>query len=126
MALDPSGAAAFVLTSSGISVIPLDTVAAAAAPQVGNNAVVNTANFQAAVAPNGLISIIGRNLGSVASAAVTPLPTALGNVCVTLNNVPLPLPIHLRIIMEALDGLSASMGEDPSKARRDETKSDES
>ena len=32
---------------------------------------------------------------------------------------------RLREIMEALDGLSASMGEDLSKARRDETKPDE-
>jgi uncharacterized protein (TIGR03437 family) len=89
MALDPSGTAAYVLTSSGLSVIPLDTPVTAV-PQVGNNGVVNTANFQTAVAPNGLISIIGRNFGSNASANA-PLPGLLGGVCVTLNNTPIPL-----------------------------------
>lgn len=91
MAIDPSGTAAFVLTASGISVVPLDTPTAAAVPQVSNGGVVNTANFQASMAPDGLISIIGRNLGSTASATSVPLPAILGNVCVTLNNTPLPL-----------------------------------
>jgi uncharacterized protein (TIGR03437 family) len=88
MALDPSGTAAFVLTASGMSVIPLDTPAGT---QVTASGVVNSANFQAAVAPNGLISIIGRNLATTASSPGTPLPTVLGSSCVTLNNTPLPL-----------------------------------
>jgi uncharacterized protein (TIGR03437 family) len=90
MALDAAGTAAFVLTASGISVIPLDTPATSA-PQVAANGVVSAANFQTAIAPNGLISIMGRNLASSASAAGTPLPTVLGGACVTLNNTPLPL-----------------------------------
>jgi uncharacterized protein (TIGR03437 family) len=91
MALDPAGTTAFVLTASGISVIPLDGTAGSTAAQVVASGVVNAANFQSAVAPNGLIAIIGRNLASTASAASTPLPTVLGNSCVTLNNTPLPL-----------------------------------
>ena len=39
---------------------------------------VNAANFQAAVAPNGLVSIIGRNLAATDSAASTPLPDDFG------------------------------------------------
>jgi len=91
MALDAAGTTAFVLTASGISVVPLEAATSTAAPQVSANGVVNAANFQAAVAPNGLISIIGRNLAGTASAASTPLPTLLGGACVTLNNIPLPL-----------------------------------
>jgi uncharacterized protein (TIGR03437 family) len=91
MAVNAAGTVAFVLTASGISVVPLDAQAGTGIPSVSANGVVNAANFQAAVAPNGLISIIGRNLATTASAAGTPLPTLLGNACVTLNNTPLPL-----------------------------------
>jgi uncharacterized protein (TIGR03437 family) len=92
MAVEPSGANAFVLTESGLSIIPMDAPSAAGAPAVSANGVVNAANFQAAVAPNGLISIIGRNLASTASVASgITLPTVLGGACVTLNNVPVPL-----------------------------------
>jgi uncharacterized protein (TIGR03437 family) len=91
MAINAAGNAAFVLTASGISVIPLDTVSTAGAPQIATNGIVNTANFQTAVAPNGLISIMGRNLGTTAASGTTPLPSTLGGVCVTLNNAPLPL-----------------------------------
>jgi uncharacterized protein (TIGR03437 family) len=90
MAVDAAGTAAFILTASGISVIPLDA-ASGSAPQVGANGIVNAANFQAAIAPTGLISIVGRNLATTESASATPLPTILGGTCVTLNNTPLPL-----------------------------------
>ena len=43
------------------------------------------------MAPNGLISIIGRNLASTATATSTTLPTLLGGACVTLNNTPIPI-----------------------------------
>ena len=91
MAVDPTGAMAFVVTASGLSLIPLDTTGGASAPTVPNNGVVNAANFQPAIAPNGLVSIIGRNLAATASATSSTLPTILGGTCVTLNNSPLPL-----------------------------------
>jgi uncharacterized protein (TIGR03437 family) len=91
MALDPSGTMAFVITESGLSLIPLDTVAAASAPSVAGNGVVNVANFQSAVAPNGLIAIFGRNLAGNATFTGNTLPTLLGGTCVTLNNTPVPL-----------------------------------
>jgi uncharacterized protein (TIGR03437 family) len=93
MALDPSGPTAYVLTASGLSVIPLDAPAGGqqAVPQVPGNGVVNTANYLGSVAPGGLISIFGRNLGATASASGAPLRTLLGGTCVTLNNSPLPL-----------------------------------
>jgi uncharacterized protein (TIGR03437 family) len=91
MLLDSAGATAFVLTASGLSVIPLATSTAQNLPQVPGNGVVNTANFLGTVAPGGLISIFGANLASAATAASSPLPTLLGGACVTLNNTPLSL-----------------------------------
>jgi uncharacterized protein (TIGR03437 family) len=91
MALDPSATNAYVLTASGLSIIPLGPVSSQSAPALTANAVVNTASFTAGVAPGSLISIFGRNLGQSAAAGSTPLPTVLGGSCVTLNNSPLPL-----------------------------------
>jgi len=91
MVLDSAGATAFVLTASGLSVIPLATSTAQNLPQVPANGVVNTANYQGGVAPGGLISIFGANLASSATAVSSPLPTLLGGSCVTLNNAPLSL-----------------------------------
>lgn len=91
MALDPAGTAAYVLTASGISVVPVSAAVNTAIPQVSAAGVVNAANFQANVAPGGLISIIGRNLATTDTASNTPLASILGGSCVTLNNTPLPL-----------------------------------
>jgi uncharacterized protein (TIGR03437 family) len=91
MALDAAGTTAFVLTESGLSLVPLDTTTTAT-PTVSNNGVVNAANFLPSIAPNGLVAIIGRNLATTASANTTAaLPTVLGGTCVTLNNTPIPL-----------------------------------
>ena len=91
MAVDSSLLNAYVLTASGLSIIPLTPVPAQSAPALTGSAVVNTANFTQAVAPGGLISIFGRGLAGNSSASVTPLPQVLGGSCVTLNNTPLPL-----------------------------------
>ncbi len=91
MAVDPSGTNAFILTSSGLSIIPLAAVSAQTAPALTGSAVVNTASYTSGVAPDGLISIFGRNLGGSVAASAVPLPTVLGGACVTLNNAPLPL-----------------------------------
>ena len=91
MAVDATGSTAFVLTTSGLSVIPIGATPASSLPALANNGVVNTANFLPAVAPGGLISIFGRNLAAATSAPGTPLPTVLGGTCVTFNNTPLPL-----------------------------------
>ncbi len=90
MAVDSSGTTAFVLTTSGLSIVPLGA-SGTQAPQLPGTAVVNTANFQPAVAPGGLISIFGSNLASAATSASSPLPTVLGGTCVTVNNTPIPL-----------------------------------
>jgi uncharacterized protein (TIGR03437 family) len=91
MVLDSAGTTAFVLTASGLSVIPLATATTQNAPQVPGNGVVNLANYGSGVAPGGLIGIFGSNLASAATSASSPLPSVLGGACVTLNNTPLPL-----------------------------------
>ena len=88
LAIDPGATTAYVLTTSGLSVIPL--TASAAVPQTTNAGVVNTANYQTRIAPGGLVSIFGKSLASSATASA-PLPTILGGTCVTLNNAPIPL-----------------------------------
>jgi uncharacterized protein (TIGR03437 family) len=91
MAVDAGGNTAYVLTTSGLSIIPIDRAPAADRPQVMTNGIVNTANYQASVAPNGLVAIFGKNLASSASSGGYPLPNVLGGSCVTLNNAPMPL-----------------------------------
>jgi len=91
MAVDSAGTVAFVLTTSGLSLIPISATPISGLPTVANGGVVSTANYLPAVAPGGLISIFGRNLASDATAPGTPLPTILGGTCVTFNNTPLPL-----------------------------------
>ena len=89
MAVDAAGANAYVLTASGLSIIPISTTGPAA-PQLASTPVVNSANLTSAVAPGGLISVVGKNLAATATASA-PLPSILGGTCVTLNNSPLPL-----------------------------------
>ncbi|HEV3198047.1 MAG TPA: hypothetical protein VGZ73_09070 [Bryobacteraceae bacterium] len=90
MALDPAATTAYVLTVSGLSVIPLGAVTAAqTAPQLAGTPLVNSANLTAGVAPGGLVSIFGTNLSAGDNSSGTPLPTTLGGTCVTLNNAPL-------------------------------------
>jgi uncharacterized protein (TIGR03437 family) len=93
MAVDASGANAYVLTTSGLSIMPLIAASAASTlPALTGAGMVNSANFTTAVAPVGLVSVMGRNLASSATApSGATLPTLLGGTCVTLNNAPLPL-----------------------------------
>ena len=91
MAVDPAGATAYVITASGLSIIPLTAVSAADRPQPAARGAVNLASYQLPVAANGLLSIFGQNLASSDAASSSPLPLVLGGACVTLNNIALPL-----------------------------------
>ncbi|MGE5487316.1 MAG: hypothetical protein ACM3ZB_05790 [bacterium] len=86
----PRGEAVVSLSTSGFMVLPADYEAGPNAPRV--RTAVNSADFSTAVAPGGLISIFGDNLSSVtASASQTPLPTLLGDTCITINDQLAPL-----------------------------------
>jgi len=91
MAVDSSSASAYVLTASGLQIVPFPTTGTQNIPLAPANGVVNTASYLPSLASGGLISIFGQHLASAASSAGTPLPNVLGGTCVTLNNTPLPL-----------------------------------
>jgi len=79
-----------VLTTSGFTVLPWAYDASVAAPSI--NKIVNAADLTKPVAPGGLISIFGNNLSPVnVATSQMPLPTALGDSCLTINGVAVPV-----------------------------------
>ena len=80
----------YALTLSGLSVVSL-AASTGRTPVFSANQVVNSASRTAPVAGGSLVSIFGSNLADPASAVATPLPTNLGGVCVTANEIAIPL-----------------------------------
>ena len=91
MAVNSAGTVAYIITTSGLSIVNLTAIPASAKPLPAAKGTVNLGSYQTTIAPNSLVSIFGSNLGSSAVAATTPLPLILGGTCVTLNNIALPL-----------------------------------
>jgi uncharacterized protein (TIGR03437 family) len=91
MAVNSAGTVAYIITTSGLSIINLAAAPASAKPLPAAKGTVNLGSYQTTIAPNSLVSIFGGNLGSSAVATTTPLPLILGGTCVTLNNIALPL-----------------------------------
>lgn len=78
------------LTTSGFTVLPWTYDTAVAPPQI--DSIVNAADGSPGVAPGSLISIYGRNLSPInAATREVPLPTALGESCLTVNGIPVPM-----------------------------------
>jgi uncharacterized protein (TIGR03437 family) len=77
----------YVLTLSGLSVVSLAPTAGRT-PQLTN--VLNGANRVGSLSPGSVITINGNNLADSATAAA-PLPRILAGVCVTVNEVAIPL-----------------------------------
>jgi uncharacterized protein (TIGR03437 family) len=78
------------LSVSGFTVLPWNYAIAVAPPKI--NAVVNAADGKLPVAPGGLISVYGQQMSPVNLAtSELPLPTALGESCLTVNGVSVPL-----------------------------------
>jgi len=78
------------LSVSGFTVLPWNFDAALAKPNIER--VVNLADGSPNVAPGGLISVFGSNLSSViASNTELPVPTILGEACMTVNGTLAPL-----------------------------------
>jgi uncharacterized protein (TIGR03437 family) len=76
--------------TAGVIEFPVGYHTGASTPRMA--ALVNAADFTTKVASGGLVSLFGESLASTtASASSTPLPTVLGNVCVTANGTNLPL-----------------------------------
>jgi uncharacterized protein (TIGR03437 family) len=82
--------AVIALTVSGFTVLPWNYDAAVAPPQI--NSVVNAADGTKPVAPGGLISVYGQQMSPVNIATQQiPLPTALGESCLTVNGIAVPM-----------------------------------
>src|SRR5262245_47483071 len=78
------------LTTSGFTVMAWNYDAAVAPPHIDN--VVNAADQTQPVAPGGLITVTGSQMSPVNLATKEiPLPTALGDSCLTINGVPVPV-----------------------------------
>lgn len=91
MAVDGQGATAYLLTTSGLSVVPLQAIATTDRPAISANGIVSFGSQLPAVGQGGLISIYGRNLGPEAKAGSAAFSTSLGGMCVTINNVLVPM-----------------------------------
>lgn len=77
-------------TTSGITILPWTYDAAVAPPSI--SAVVSAADGTSPVAPGGLVTIFGSQLNPTNLATKQiPVPTALGNSCVTVNGQPMPM-----------------------------------
>jgi uncharacterized protein (TIGR03437 family) len=78
------------LTVSGFTVLSWNYDVAVAPPQI--TSVVNAADGTLPVAPGGLISVYGQQMSPVNMASSEiPLPTALGESCLTVNGVAVPV-----------------------------------
>ncbi len=90
LAVSADQSSILMLTISGITSVPANFDAPTPIPSISS--VTNAADGTAAVAPGGLMQIAGTGLAQNPAAATTvPLPTALGDVCVTINGVAVPL-----------------------------------
>jgi uncharacterized protein (TIGR03437 family) len=78
------------LSVSGFTVLPWDYDAAVAPPHIDK--LVNAADLTSPVAPGGLVTLYGSNMSLVNLATrEVPLPTALGDSCLTVNGIPVPM-----------------------------------
>lgn len=78
------------LSVSGMTLIENNFDAPTPLPAISG--LVNAADGTSAVAPGGLVIVQGIGLApGTAIASQVPLPEQLGNVCVTANNIPIPL-----------------------------------
>ena len=79
-----------VLTVSGFTVLPWTYDAAVATPRITR--VTNLADGSTSIAPGSLVKIEGNDLSPINQASrERPLPTALGESCITVNGLPIPL-----------------------------------
>jgi len=85
-----SGNAFVALTVSGFTAFAWNYDALVAPPTL--NQVVNAADGTAPVAPGGLVTVLGGQLSPVNIAtSEIPVPTALGESCLAVNGVPVPM-----------------------------------
>ena len=93
MVVDSAGTTAYMLTLSGLSVVPLTPASSSTQPVIntGTGAIVNSSDGSTNIQPGSFITINGRNLASSATATIVPPPTVLGGSCVTFGDISVPL-----------------------------------
>ena len=90
LAMPASRSEIIVLSTSGITVLPLNYDALVAPPFISK--VVSAADGASPVAPGGLMSVLGTNLSATNLAtSANPLPTVLNDSCLIVNGQPVPL-----------------------------------
>ena len=90
MAADSQGNA-YLLTLSGLTVVPM-TTGSNTVPTLNNQQpIVNATNGSASLQPGAFITINGQNLASIAAPSGLTAPTRLGGSCVTLSDIAIPL-----------------------------------
>ncbi len=83
----PSGSEIVAMTTSGITILPPQYDALVAAPLI--TGAVSAADLKSPVAPGGLMAVLGMNLsGSNIATSEVPLPTVIGDSCLTVNGAP--------------------------------------
>ena len=89
----PSRSEIVALTTSGITILPPNYDALVAAPFI--TGAVSAADLTSPVAPGGLMAVLGTNLsGSNIATSEVPLPTVIGDSCLTVNGA----PVHLLFV----------------------------
>jgi hypothetical protein len=90
MAVDPSGTA-YLITLSGLTVVPLNLNGVPTPQIAATRGVVNASDGTTTFKPGSFVTVTGAGLASTATPISLPAPTVLGGSCVTFNDVSLPL-----------------------------------
>jgi hypothetical protein len=92
IAVDSTGTA-YVITLSGLAVIPLQRSGTPVRPLIsaGSRGILNANNGTTTFFPGSFITVTGTNLGTAATADALPLPSVLGGSCVTFSDLTLPM-----------------------------------
>lgn len=90
IAIDSTGTA-YIITLSGMTVVPM-TASGVSRPQIASSsAVMNASDGTAVLTAGSFITVNGQNLAGAVKAEDLPAPTLLGGSCVTFSDIALPL-----------------------------------
>lgn len=82
---------AYVLTVSGLTLVPLTPVGISRPQLAAQNPVINATDGTRNLTPGSFIRVSGANLANSVVAEDLPAPTVLGGSCVTFSDISLPL-----------------------------------
>jgi uncharacterized protein (TIGR03437 family) len=93
LAILPDWSMLISITTSGITVLPINYDASVAIPTI--TSVVSAADMKSAVAPGGLMAVLGTNLsGTNQATSEMPLPTIINDSCLAVNGQ----PVHMLFV----------------------------